>query len=210
MGFEVHKSKPSFFARGRTWVISIAFLAAPVLVLVFFSREDLLLDRLAARDALARPAAYALGLYGCKEKARQPLRDALAQDGAEDPALRATCAWALGRARSKDVTADLEDAARKDPAPVVRAAAVRALGTNGDPGAADTVERAFKDPDPTVRLAACVAAGELKDTIFVPRLLERLGEHGPDLRVAAAEALHAISGKDFGEDERAWRAHFGR
>jgi hypothetical protein len=208
MGFQVHKTKPTRFQRAKTWLITLGFLAVPAVIVAFFMDVAWVIDSLRARNALSLPAAYGLGYRGCPVAAREPLVETLA-DGDAAPRLRAVSAWALGRARSREVVDHLETAARNGP-PVVRVAAVRALGTNGDALGVDIVERAFKDPEASVRLAACEAAGDLRNTQLVPPLLECLRDPLPDLRGAAARSLAAIAGEDFGEDERAWRAYFKR
>jgi HEAT repeat protein len=202
----VHKSRPSFLARFSVWTITAAFVAGIGGAVVFFVSDEILLKKLDEQGALALPAAYVLGLHGCKEPARKPLWKTLDSNKAPD-GLRVACAWSLGHAHSRDVVPWLRSAALDDPKAEIRIAAVKALGDNKDYLATDTISRVIdNDTDGPVRQAACLAAGELGDISLVPVLIPKLHEGAFGIRDAAHKSLEKLTGQSFSiENEAGWQ-----
>jgi len=83
-----------------------------------------------------------------------------------------------------------------DPDPVVRAAALAALGRIGDPAACGAVLGALKDPDMTVRIGAATVLGQLRCRSAAGPLAD-LQKNDPftDVREAAGRALARIPGR---------------
>lgn len=125
------------------------------------------------------------------------LRRLLASD---DPELRAVAA---SRAAGTPLAARAAALARRDPAPVVREAAVRALVATRDPPYVDLAFEALSDPALGVRGAAAQGLGAIGSAL-VPRL-RALAEASSGREAAGAitalayagaegrEALHAIA-----------------
>ncbi len=77
-----------------------------------------------------------------------------------------------------------------DPAPTVRAAALRALGKGGDPKYLPKLTAALSDPVPAVRSAAAGALDVLiGDAAVGPLSRSSRSDPSPDVRMAAAKAL---------------------
>jgi HEAT repeat protein len=203
----IHKSQPSFLARFSVWTITAAFVVGIGGAVVFFVSDEVLLKKLDEQGALAVPAAYVLGLHGCKEPARKPLWKTLDSNKAPE-GLRVACAWSLGHAHSRDVVPWLRSAACDEPKIQIRLAAVKALGENKDFLASDTLSRLIdNDSEGPVRGAACAAAGELGDISLVPVLIPKLHEGTFGIRETAHKALLQLTGQSFPmENEAAWQS----
>jgi HEAT repeat protein len=128
----------------------------------------------------------------------------------EVPGIRAGCADVLGRMTwSEDVRIgsgllSVVD----DPHPKVRFMAVEALGSMGDPLAADALRKALADPDPSVRVLAASALTRLGDGSGLPLLLKASTDADPEIRgisvgglarIATPPALQAL--RDLTSDE---------
>lgn len=164
------------------------------------------------RDPNVREAAAnALGDLG-DHAAIEPLIDLLNEPwsisgGPHDAGVRALTK--IGSAAVEPLIAALKNAKRSsnpmmDPDQNLRIGCVRALGMIGDPRAIDALLKALSDNIPIVRSSSAQALEEIGDSAVLPliELLERMGTRGP---VAAADALNAITGKDFRDNARAWR-----
>ncbi len=93
-----------------------------------------------------------------------------------------------------------------DPDPNVRIACCKAIARRGD---ADAVAKlggvVGGDTDIDVRLAAAKALGEFKGPEAVTALAVGLEDRDPALQYQTVQSLRQASGKDFGQDARAWR-----
>lgn len=78
--------------------------------------------------------------------------------------------------------------------PVLRMAAVRALGSLGHPDAADTIAEALKDEAWDVRAEAAVAGGKIGTPALTPRLVALLDDPVWWVRFRAADALTRMGG----------------
>jgi HEAT repeat protein len=187
--FRLHSSDDK---RRGSKVLSAVFVIGALAVVgggvVFWFDRGALLRHVAERDRLATPAAWVLYLQTPPAEAQQPLVDAL-QQGTE-PGLRAAAARALGEYRSRDLVAELGDAAVRDPDPGVRRAAVMSLDRIGTENAASFVRHALvEDDDPDVQAAACSAVATLELYDMIPPLIDRLASTSIPLRQAAKKAL---------------------
>lgn len=106
-----------------------------------------------------------------------------------DPRVRRVAALVIGEAQLVALGRDLEPVAVDDPSPVVREAAVRSLGSLGNPLHFAAVARAAGDPVITVRRTALVALGRLGDARAVPLLIRGLSDHADLADIAAESAL---------------------
>lgn len=94
----------------------------------------------------------------------------------------------------------------------VRLAAVRALGDLGAQGSVEAIAARLRQdgPDaeenPDVRRTAAQALAKLKNDKALRDLYGALSDRVPAVRYNAYLALKAITGEDFGEDPKAWRA----
>ncbi|MBZ5638992.1 MAG: HEAT repeat domain-containing protein [Acidobacteriia bacterium] len=116
---------------------------------------------------------------------------------AEDPSILKLAA--VLRAEDRRIADDPLRAALSDPSPRVRAAAVRAVGRIGGPGASTLLVAALKDVEASVRVEAAFGLGQLADATALPRLLEAAKDADALARSAVAEALgkiHAPSSAD--------------
>lgn len=80
------------------------------------------------------------------------------------------------------------------PEPVLRMAAVRALGSLAHPGAADTIAEALKDDAWDVRAEAAVAGGKIGIPMLTPQLVALLNDPVWWVRFRAADALARMGG----------------
>lgn len=87
----------------------------------------------------------------------------------------------------------------------VRSSAVQLLETQGDEGIPFLV-RALQDQSADVREQAANALGSqgTRAREAAPALIELLDDHDRPVRLAAASALHQITGQDLGQDQAAW------
>lgn len=177
-----------------------------------------------ADDALAEPAALALGIYGlrCERAGVQPLvapatLAALRARFANTlGAARAPFAYALWRVKQITTTADLR-AGLVDPDPRVRALCARGLGAIPGTHARREVSRLLRDTNVWTRVEAARALPKLADAdsataLDLVDMLERadppatsrnIAAASPHAAVAAAEALGELHVRATGEALRA-------
>jgi len=106
-----------------------------------------------------------------------------------DPEGRREAAIALSHIRDKAITSILIGGL-DDPAPMVRAAVVTALGQSGDPSAVNAiVSRLSSDKEVFVRKAAAYALGGLSANEATRALIAALNDKDPEVRGAAAVSL---------------------
>jgi cyclophilin family peptidyl-prolyl cis-trans isomerase/HEAT repeat protein len=110
-------------------------------------------------------------------------------------------AQGLGLSNKPDVAvpALLEVLTSPTPRAAVRLQAVRGLGRLGDPRAVAPLIALLDEPtvEPNLQLEIVSALGALKATAALDRLLDRLADPWPVMRVAAVTALAAIDGENF-------------
>ncbi len=153
----------------------------------------------AAAGALAR-ITEAKPLEGTqKVRAAKVLVDryALALKGKNDQTLREALLRAMGIMGDPSATKMLT-AALKDPAGVIRLAAVNGLARQGANGAAGEIANLVGDPDRGVRQAAITALTALGETNYIQKILERTDpniESDPDVRKQALEGVLAYCQK---------------
>jgi HEAT repeat protein len=210
-GFDPYVTKKS---KKKGWAIFFVLLGGPLVVggggYWFQLDDDRLVASIKSKDTLAPYAAWALGNKGQAEKARDELQD-LVTDHAVSPYLRRGAASALGSLKDPVVTSFLDDAARHDPDPEVRAAACDAIGASGVVNGERTIHYVLvNDPEPSPLAAACRAAGALDLDTVVSLLIDNLGTPDYRVRTAARESLEKIhpEGSAFGDDIGRWRAWF--
>jgi len=147
-------------------------------------------------------AAWALGKLR-DQRAVEPLIHALRNDAAAD--VRGRAAQALGEPRDQWAVEPLLDALRNDAAAGGRMFAAEALGRLGDQRAVEPLLHALRN-DADVRGTAARALGELGDQRAVEPLIDALRTSTSEwAREPIADALKAITGRDFGTDAEAWQ-----
>jgi HEAT repeat protein len=163
-----------------------------------------------ARDVVANKAdasvaeIQALGIRGPESIPR--IQESLKNDR---PAVRVAAALAYGQAvqvRSQAVppaeqTRPLAEAARTDPSPDVRAAALTALAHARALDEMPTILKALEDPDPMVRARASAAVARITG-----RRYETYVDGTPEQRHAAAAAIRRM----WAADERSTRDYYTR
>ena len=77
----------------------------------------------------------------------------------------------------------------RDPDPVIRLGAIRALGEIGDPRAAKLLIERLEDGSNTVRRAAVQALGRIGNPEAVEPLIHALADRNPGVQITAVEAL---------------------
>jgi hypothetical protein len=100
---------------------------------------------------------------------------------------------ALGGIASLTAFGPLSDLAA-EPDPVLRAAAVNALGRLGDPRAVAEIGWGLEAAEDRVRVQAAIAAGLIGSLQMAPALVERLEDPVWEVRYRAAEALYRLGG----------------
>jgi HEAT repeat protein len=153
------------------------------------------LDCFAAR-ALGRigpPATAALVELAAAKDPRIAEQALLALAGYEDPKAEPAVLAAAGDAR-----------------PALRKLAARALGRQKTPAAAARLIELLRDKDRGVVSEACGALGQLKDRTAIEPLVDLIERavkelRDNDVRLAAGQALEAITGREHGPFEQRWR-----
>jgi len=178
-----------------------ALAAAALLALGDDETIPLLEERLGHPDGQARAAAVrALGpLAGDREFFEHHLRDS-------DDRVRLAAVAALPRASDEGFPVELlADAARRDPAPAVRGAALRALGRAApDEVLLEVAGEGLRARALPVRLAAIAAIAQAEDHVAAAALLE-----GPLLGEEPVEAVRAAAVLATWDDDRG-RQHLAR
>lgn len=202
---QVHLSKKSRAgSKLGSAVFVLALLGAGGGGYFFYTDEPALVRHVAEQDDFAVPAAWVLWYRGAPAEAVEPLRTGL-EGGSV--ALKKACAAALATRKDPENTIWLGAAASEDSDAGVRAAALDALGDNGDPNVDRYLVPAFDDPSLEVLQAACRAVGKLGLMRFVPRLIGLLSHPKGDVQRAAKEALESFTpeGQSFGFDPMEWK-----
>lgn len=132
-----------------------------------------------------------------------------------DASVRAAAAFALGRHGSPE-DVPLVAPLTRDTDRLVRLNAVRALQRLHNPEAIPWLlervqfvevtrqgQRGFED-DPDVRAEAAYALGQYAEARVLDGLIAALRDPRLTVTRSAAEALHTLTGRDFGDDRRAW------
>jgi putative heme-binding domain-containing protein len=145
------------------------------------------------RDQRLR-AEFALVKQG--EKAVPPLIEVL-HDNAAPAVKKAHALWALDLIG--DASPELREKATglirqvlNDPAPEIRAQAVRELAMRNVAPATEEIIKALKDSDPEVRLQAAIGLGRMRAQSAVPALIGALSEEDRWIRFAARVSLMKI------------------
>ena len=107
---------------------------------------------------------------------------------------------AIRHAARRDLAAELIEAARRDAAPALRAAAFEALGSLGAPEAVPPALDGLTDAEDEVRSAAIGVLGSLGGPEVVARLRERTADPEAGVRAAAARALGLLRAADAAPD----------
>jgi hypothetical protein len=115
--------------------------------------------------------------------------------GDANPQRRAYAAYALGEFLTLAGVAPLSAAITNDSSPLVRAAAVSALGRLNDEGAG-AVSQALTDGDPSVKLAAVTAASRINSFNDVPTTAKLMGDSSAQVRRRGVELLEGLHAKD--------------
>ena len=155
------------------------------------SKGDLRLSLLEALGELRDPSAYDAVLA---------LGDKLPR---EEQFERTIALGACGR--EKALPALVQQAGHADAN--LRFAATLALVRAGGTGALDTMVELVGDRDSRIAEAAARFVGEAKHAPATAKLVDALAPSPLRARAAIRDALVAITGKDFGFDASAWRAH---
>lgn len=111
------------------------------------------------------------------------------------PQRRAYAAYALGEFLTLAGVTPLADAVNTDSSPIVRAAAVSALGRLNDEGAG-AVSKALSDGDTSVKLAAVTAASRINSFNDVPTSAKLLGDSSAQVRRRGVELLEGLRSTD--------------
>ncbi len=109
------------------------------------------------------------------------------------PELRWRAAFGLGLIGGKSTMAHKAlTKALSDKSPLVRRAALSAIGRSGGKAAVPMVAPAIRDPDPLTRAAAAAALGRARDPAAVEHLLIAAADKDPVVRATAIAALGSV------------------
>jgi HEAT repeat protein len=124
-----------------------------------------------------------------------------------DPLLRAEIVRTMRKFPSPEAIS-VAQGAIKDSDADVRVAACEALGHMGGQDAVIRLSEALRgDVDADVRMAAARALGGTRDPASVAALGTALDDKDPAMQYRAMAALKNVSGKDLGNDVRAWQQY---
>lgn len=143
-------------------------------------------------------------------------------DGLKDPdeGVRAASLRALALHGEAEHALLLADAI-KDEEPLVRTEAAKGLQRLHNPRVVDDLLAALREPDPAkpelvgeedadVRAQAARALGQYREDRVVQGLMAALLDSRLVVNRAALDSLRVLTGQDFGLDQRAWVAWYGR
>jgi hypothetical protein len=122
-----------------------------------------------------------------------------------NPLLRAACVETLAELTVPESNDGLR-LAMKDADATVRVAACRAWGSRGGQQGAELLAEVLgSDADIDVRMAAARELGHFSDAVAYQALGLALQTDNPALQYRAVESLKAASGRNYGNDFRAWQ-----
>jgi HEAT repeat protein len=125
----------------------------------------------------------------------------------QEPSVRRHILRTLAAYRTP-VSAAILKAALADADVEVRRVACECLGIQGGPQAVQELARvATADTDIDVRIAAVRALGQTRDQTALAPLAEALVDPDPAVQFRAQQSLRSVSGRDFGNDVKAWREY---
>jgi len=122
----------------------------------------------------------------------------------KSPRMRREAAKALGKTKDPRVVAPLTDALKDEDLSVRRVSAV-ALGNLELTTPIDLLIEALKDEDKYVRRDAVYLLRWTKDFRAIEPLINALEDKDWSVTWDAAEALHEITGQDFGKEPKKWQ-----
>lgn len=134
------------------------------------------------------------GVFGPGEVYEQTVNTLM--DSGKTETQRAFAAEALGEFLSAGGVKYVSDAIRKDPSPMVRKAAVKALQRLNSSGVNGELAVAIADEDSEVRLAAVEASMRINVFTDVDALAARIDDDSADVRKRAVEALGSMRAGD--------------
>lgn len=105
---------------------------------------------------------------------------------------RVSAARLLADLRSPVATTELINILEEDASPSVRAAAADALGSIGEPEAAEPLAKALLDPEPDIQSCAARALGHIGDSSSVAPLVRGLRSASPDAVPVVIDSLARI------------------
>jgi HEAT repeat protein len=198
----IHKKSNLGAKLGTVFVLVLVFGGAGGSY-YFYTDVPLQIRHLEAKDQLAVPAAIAQYLRGVDPPAVAPLRKGLASGRVP---LKKACAKALGASKSPENTPFLGEAVLEDADASVRAAAMRAIGENGDVNCRRYMSVALEDSNDEVKIAAVEAVAKLRLDNFLLDLINFLSHPNSYLKNAARAALETWlqEGRSFGDDRAEW------
>jgi HEAT repeat protein len=166
------------------------------------ARVKLMAMQTRARDVRIRlGVAFALARGWQDQSAYQILKQTLVHSAWD---VRELAARSLGEIGDATALRLLVDTVKYETDWAVRDAAFDALVTAGSRGR-EALVLLLGDDLPGVRGRAARALGRLGDRAAVPALIRALSDKKWTVGQAAAEALRALTGKDFGGDAESWR-----
>ena len=147
---------------------------------------------------LRAKAAEALGVLGGSASLSPEARLALvAALGDSQPEVRQAAARAAGRTLGEDAVARLQEQAKREPSPLVRAAMLQALGAIGSPSSLPLLLDMLKNSSRDLKIEVLLALGEFPN----PKLAQHINPHraSPDVGVAEAaeSALRRLMHTEF-------------
>jgi HEAT repeat protein len=129
--------------------------------------------------------------------------------GSRDPMVRKAAAEALKTQADKSTTGKLVTALAKEVQEDIKILLIEALGEIGDPRAVPAITKDLVRPgQPAVTKAKIVALGKIRDKRCIEALIDfmwKWGRGSRDFRRELHTALTTLTGKDYGNDRRAWK-----
>ncbi|MGE0708073.1 MAG: HEAT repeat domain-containing protein [Planctomycetota bacterium] len=192
-----------------TAIFAILLIGVPGAGYYLYRDTPGLVRHVRARDGLAVASIQLLALKGAPLDSQELLLEALV-DANMSPRFREGAAKCLGKLKLEDalINRTLGQSSAEDPSPLVRAAALRAIGDNGYATMArDPLRRAFREEqDEDVKCAAAYAVGKLGLRDMIPEVMTLLSSTRNHVRSAGVEALETFTnpGETYGQDRKAW------
>ena len=204
-GYVVHSSRNKRAGKGIALVFVVLLVGIPAGLYWFWTDTEGLIRHVAQKDALASSAAFVLSVQGAPEEARDALLEGVADD---DGGLRRACVRALGTYEDPSLLQLFTELVLADEGPLVRAAAIRAIGRTGQLTwhSKKAIEACLTDTEPKVVQATLDTTAELGYRDVVPTVIEKLDAVDLDTQSHARRCLEAMADDDAqrGNDKRAW------